>query len=725
MKRFSQSQPPPPEEAGCSPMKKCKIEDVDKEDESFLSQIVFKEEPIDDNEDVEPKEFDLETIFAEKIFDVKYGSLINSMIEDVKIMECGKNKHVERLFAAIVDVFSMPMNCVYFNKSELNFVRRFLTISEKAQIVLARLLKWKPGWYRVSKVSLQLEMPVYEQIVKELTENGFFDCDYSTEDTSVLIDMMLVDELKEVAKRMKVPHTTAKPKLKEELLKIDAKKKAMFIGVKTPSQALRKLLEDIIGPSIKISENCWSLIKRIMTLLYPIQNYNESFSDIFRILNEVFYETRVYPSTPKERFPIFRNRQHLIDFTEAKEIYYEISNAVVNKNWELVKNLGTRASERLTDILDKKMDDVIDKPPLPSHVRRFEPSYVWAKIIWTSIDGFKKNPEDVQTATKYLRTLISYKDVIQGRRGRWFAELALIEMSHNKNLEASVNVTLRALTGEKLSAADIAEMLERARKLASRKSGISTESRELMQQLIDEHKSPVENIAFNEVTVEANMMQYGISNGTKSVWRLDIGENNTEYLSVEMLAAKHYQYNGFSRNIHCEGKLPVTLFSCFFWNELYTIPVPGAFVCPYQIAPLDLFGSQFFANRQEQLNARIASAEDMDIEDFSNFLSVNYMMSKEYMSLTYSLVELCDEFKDIIKCLGKKAVIGICKLVASNYCQWSSGFPDLFVWDTSDLKCKIVEVKGPGDTLSIKQKLWIKHLLEFGVDTEVCYVKPR
>lgn len=34
---------------------------------------------------------------------------------------------------------------------------------------------------------------------------------------------------------------------------------------------------------------------------------------------------------------------------------------------------------------------------------------------------------------------------------------------------------------------------------------------------------------------------------------------------------------------------------------------------------------------------------------------------------------------------------------------------------------KIVEVKGPGDSLSTKQKLWLDYLSRLGLNTEVCY----
>lgn len=41
----------------------------------------------------------------------------------------------------------------------------------------------------------------------------------------------------------------------------------------------------------------------------------------------------------------------------------------------------------------------------------------------------------------------------------------------------------------------------------------------------------------------------------------------------------------------------------------------------------------------------------------------------------------------------------------------------------SSFQCKIVEVKGPGDSLSTKQKLWLQYLQRLGIRAEVCIVK--
>ena len=113
------------------------------------------------------------------------------------------------------------------------------------------------------------------------------------------------------------------------------------------------------------------------------------------------------------------------------------------------------------------------------------------------------------------------------------------------------------------------------------------------------------------------------------------------------------------------------------------------------------------------------------------------------------LIELCDG-------LGPRAVVGLCRLYAENYDTWCGGLPDLLVWrrrqsqvthmhfptpgadraaayhereteretewtDTT-WEVRLVEVKGPGDSLSHRQRAWIDRLVGWGVSVCVCHV---
>lgn len=52
----------------------------------------------------------------------------------------------------------------------------------------------------------------------------------------------------------------------------------------------------------------------------------------------------------------------------------------------------------------------------------------------------------------------------------------------------------------------------------------------------------------------------------------------------------------------------------------------------------------------------------------------------------------------------------------------SGGAPDLILWNFSEKECMFSEVKGPGDTLSASQRVWIDLMLKVGVKVEVCKV---
>lgn len=55
------------------------------------------------------------------------------------------------------------------------------------------------------------------------------------------------------------------------------------------------------------------------------------------------------------------------------------------------------------------------------------------------------------------------------------------------------------------------------------------------------------------------------------------------------------------------------------------------------------------------------------------------------------------------QCLGGESLSLICRVICEDYEHRSSGVPDLLIWRMSDKTAKLVEVKGPGDTLMQNQ----------------------
>lgn len=101
-----------------------------------------------------------------------------------------------------------------------------------------------------------------------------------------------------------------------------------------------------------------------------------------------------------------------------------------------------------------------------------------------------------------------------------------------------------------------------------------------------------------------------------------------------MLALQHYtSEEDFHDGLHCEGSLPVTLFAVFFWDELYNVAVPGAFVSPYQEAPLDLFTAEFFPNRKENIEEKMKFIRALDLESFTDWMQERWSNYNQYRSV--------------------------------------------------------------------------------------------
>ena len=84
------------------------------------------------------------------------------------------------------------------------------------------------------------------------------------------------------------------------------------------------------------------------------------------------------------------------------------------------------------------------------------------------------------------------------------------------------------------------------------------------------------------------------------------------------------------------------------------------------------------------------------------------------------------ELDEIVRCVGGGVVSHVCGLLARDFDVWGHGLPDLVLWNSVAATALLVEVKGPGDSLSHAQTAWIHQLIEAGAAVELCHVqRPR
>lgn len=155
--------------------------------------------------------------------------------------------------------------------------------------------------------------------------------DISNEEMSILLDILQLDEIKTVCQAMNVNRRGLKPKLIADLVKLSAKKHSLFPGMKTPSSALQDKVSSMLGTCIRVPQTVEDLLNRIFILLIPHQDPEETMVEALNMLVLVHIGKKIFPPTPKKRFPIFRNRQHLVRWAQ----YFALCLPIVALFWPI------------------------------------------------------------------------------------------------------------------------------------------------------------------------------------------------------------------------------------------------------------------------------------------------------------------------------------------------------------------------------------------------------
>ncbi|XP_015588319.1 fanconi-associated nuclease 1 [Cephus cinctus] len=675
---------------------------------------------------IKSNNFNLEEIYLkglDKEFKMEYGTLnLNAAVMyDVTDLKYPSEKHAAHVFAIITEVFSRGVNCGYFNEEELDITFSILTLSHKAQMLLARMLKRKRTWYRISDIKYnEIDMdliPVFQELIK----HNMGTSDIQSQDNEILLKLLKVKEVDSICKKSKVPHGQRKEISIQNLLQQVQGSRIYFFGAKSPKNALRNMICRELGPCFHISEKVASTFDRIATLFFPSQDPQKDLGDMFLTLTQVHEGKILYPTPTREMkfFPIFGNREHLISYVESKANYHDLLKAIENKKWDIVRDLGRLSYNRLIS-LPEKQEDL--ESSIPLHVKKFAPEYFWVKTISKSVDAFKKskNIEDVIT---YLNVLINQKHVQLSNKASLYQELCLLEKHYKKDLESSATFVMDALVQNNITELDTTNWLKRAETLLRRQTGISKETKANLKAAVERVKNVLPSNPNVTKIIGSTLMKGNIS-GSKSTWIMNLADESSLYMSVEGVAMQHYFSEGFSKGSHCEGSLPVLLFAVLCWEELYEYSAPCAFLSSYQEAPLDLYTKHFYDIRSSLFEKKFKSIRGQDFMSFVETLVVKYIKYCDYESImNKNLFKSGEEFKEVVICLGLDGILGICEKLAKDYNTWKSGFPDLIVWNYEKRQCKIVEVKGPGDDLSSKQKLWLWYLESLGIPTELCIVR--
>ncbi|WVW82586.1 hypothetical protein I302_104597 [Kwoniella bestiolae CBS 10118] len=434
------------------------------------------------------------------------------------------------------------------------------------------------------------------------------------------------------------------------------------------------------------------------------------------------------------------NNKPIIGRTEGAKIVKKIWEGVWSTWLELVRGSGAEEVN-----YEKEKGGLVGD--------RFKTGHVLTRIVYKGATALGILHE-YDAECMVLNALLAQRRWRRSKRGAWYDRLALVLMNHYNTTPEEKEEKLREATQTCIDALldEDTHMIYRpalSRRLTRLENKLNLppderhisyaslnkcETRELTAPRVmenmgapryrDRARSASESVrgdreaslGMGDEEIRAGGM--GIQQTGKSVWLGREGEVTVEGWVLEWWEDKGYK--GF----HSESSILTTLFTILMWPILFS-PLPGAFETPYQTAPLDLGEDTFAPSRSAAIEQRL---EEMSTTSTALDM-LREIDERERVRGTWAVgvnwEYSADDLREILECIGGSAMSGVCRMLAEEYRHRSSGVPDLIVWNYEKKEARFVEVKGPGDSLSETQKVWIDVLLSSGIPVEVCRVKEK
>ncbi|CDW55603.1 VRR NUC domain containing protein [Trichuris trichiura] len=190
-----------------------------------------------------------------------------------------------------------------------------------------------------------------------------------------------------------------------------------------------------------------------------------------------------------------------------------------------------------------------------------------------------------------------------------------------------------------------------------------------------------------------------------------------KYISI--IFKRHLVYaTFFSKGMHTESIIWLTLFGLLCWQEIYSCDVPDVWFSKYQSEPLDIHDADlFWPRRKDHFEKKFELLTTLSAEDICERIRETWNEYKNTVSLvswetfdTTTLIEREIFFQEVATVIGGDLLAKIFYRLAFDFRRHRSGMPDLLVWNACQRKFKVVEVKAVGDRLSMKQKHWLEYL---------------
>ncbi|KZO91796.1 hypothetical protein CALVIDRAFT_335321 [Calocera viscosa TUFC12733] len=533
-----------------------------------------------------------------------------------------------------------------------------------------------------------------------------------------LLETLSLDELRDLAKQMKIKHTQNRKQLIAALTGHASNQMTLAFSKSescVPKTGRQSLLP--FSSSAKSQEErVRALVLKKITSAIKL---NDRICDLFTRLNLIFFRStsptpvllplilswskrRHYPPYEATRTPsIFPSRDLLLEYEHALNLEGRIDSILQGEEGNNLHRLEiARTAKELGLSIYPRWEALVaeigsDSMKQRDNLRRFDSGHILTRIV-AKLAGAHGQLREHEDEMRILRKLLAQPRWRQGSRGGWYDRLALILMTHcGKEREtyeeamkvtiagledANTHLTYRPCLERRLTRLEKKlEIPEDERHVCAgylRKPSINTISGIRIRSPVPasgESRSPMKRSKSSEKenkSKEEASAPLKAPVGVKSIWQGREGE-----VSVEVLALEWYEDRGY-RGFHAEGRIVSTLFTLLFFDILY-MAIPGAFETKYQTAPLDLTYDTFYAARRDAIDRRLA-----ELRAGKGPHIIAEVDDRERPNQTWCVGVRWDMFEkndlvEIAEGLGGDGLAVICQLLCEEYGQRGGGVPDL------------------------------------------------
>ncbi|KAM9375726.1 fanconi-associated nuclease 1 [Pholidichthys leucotaenia] len=617
---------------------------------------------------------------------------------------------------------------ILFSQEDMSFIHAFERLSVMGQKLYVRLFQRKLKWLSVNKLDYEEISSDLSPVSQELVQNGFLQTESDLEDLGEALDLLPAPDLKALAKTFHLGSSgTQKQQLVDGLLRLSKQKSffSMSSGQKKIGAVILKRAKQLAGSCVRLCRDPRAVFSRVLLLFSLSDTMDEEEmaaggqSQLYTILL-VNSGRLAFPDYTVQRVAkVFQDREDLIRYEAAMRALQDVILAMQNGQWELALELYTAAKTAWQEL--KNTHDLSHQEELPVFLRCFTAGWAYTRILSRGVEILQRLRR-YEEAVEELRSLLLQATYCLDSRGRWWDRLALNLHQHLKTPEQAINAIRDGLsdplvrTGHKLS------LHQRAARM--KESASCKKYRLQLRELPAVHVQDVKH-----VTIRGQLFPHEGGMG-KSRFLIQADEDGDEgtpatvICSVEELALAHYRQQGFDQGIHGEGSTFSTLFALLLWDIIFMAGIPDVFRNPYQTCPLDLYTDCFYEHRKEAITSRVHLLSEASVETLQSMLEdVWHSQEGKVCSLVnWERFSSLQQAQSLVTCLGGTFLGGVLARMSKDYRHCRGGLPDLVVWNTSNKRYKLVEVKGPSDRLSQKQQIWLDELQKLGADVEVCHV---